>query len=304
MEFFKSNTKIPFMRQCKLASIFSVIIFLASLTSLSVYGLNLGLDFVGGTQVEVGFAYPVDVTKIRKHLANHGLSHTMVRVYDVRHISVRVAEHKELTQELLKKKLMLLMPGGTIGSLDYIGPQVSQKLIINGILSVIIALIAMMIYIAVRFEFRSALSAAIALIHDPVLILGVFSFFHLEFNLIVLAAILMVIGYSLNDTIVIYDRIRENFRKIRRGTATDIVDLSINQTLSRTIMTSGLTLVIVAVLFVLGGDTLRPFALTLIIGIIVGTYSSIYIASFLAVTFGLSRQYFVCSAKKIEDNFP
>ncbi len=199
---------------------------------------------------------------------------------------------------------MATMPGGTIGSLDYIGPQVGQQLMMNGILAVIVALIATMIYISLRFEFRFALSAAIALIHDPVLILGIFSFFHLEFNLIVLAAVLTVIGYSLNDTIVVYDRIRHNFRKVRRGTPTEIVDLSINQTLSRTIMTSSLTLIVVVALFIFGSTTLRPFALALIIGIIIGTYSSIYIAGSLVVKFGLNGQHLVRSPKKIEDNLP
>ncbi|PNT88732.1 protein translocase subunit SecF [Coxiella burnetii] len=304
MEFFKTNTKIPFMRQRKLAGIFSAIIFLASIITLAVNGLNLGLDFTGGTQVEVNFTKPVDTNQIRKNLAEAGFPQAVVRVYDVRHISVRVAPHKELTQEELKEKLMSAMPGGHIGSLDYIGPQVGKQLMTNGILAVIVALIATMIYIALRFEMRFALSAAIALIHDPVLILGIFSFFHIEFNLIVLAAVLTVIGYSLNDTIVVYDRIRENFRKVRRGTPTEIVDLSINQTLSRTIMTSGLTLIVVLALFIFGGSTLRPFALALIIGIVIGTYSSIYVAGSLAVTFGLSRRHLIRSPKKIEDDLP
>ncbi|ABS76878.1 protein translocase subunit SecF [Coxiella burnetii] len=304
MEFFKANTKIPFMRQRKWAGIFSAIIFLASIITLAVNGLNLGLDFTGGTQVEVNFTKPVDTNQIRKNLAEAGFPQAVVRVYDVRHISVRVAPHKELTQEELKEKLMSAMPGGHIGSLDYIGPQVGKQLMTNGILAVIVALIATMIYIALRFEMRFALSAAIALIHDPVLILGIFSFFHIEFNLIVLAAVLTVIGYSLNDTIVVYDRIRENFRKVRRGTPTEIVDLSINQTLSRTIMTSGLTLIVVLALFIFGGSTLRPFALALIIGIVIGTYSSIYVAGSLAVTFGLSRRHLIRSPKKIEDDLP
>ncbi|ACJ18249.1 protein translocase subunit SecF [Coxiella burnetii] len=304
MEFFKTNTKIPFMRQRKWAGIFSAIIFLASIITLAVNGLNLGLDFTGGTQVEVNFTKPVDTNQIRKNLAEAGFPQAVVRVYDVRHISVRVAPHKELTQEELKEKLMSAMPGGHIGSLDYIGPQVGKQLMTNGILAVIVALIATMIYIALRFEMRFALSAAIALIHDPVLILGIFSFFHIEFNLIVLAAVLTVIGYSLNDTIVVYDRIRENFRKVRRGTPTEIVDLSINQTLSRTIMTSGLTLIVVLALFIFGGSTLRPFALALIIGIVIGTYSSIYVAGSLAVTFGLSRRHLIRSSKKIEDDLP
>ena len=304
MEFFKANTKIPFMRQRKWAGIFSAIIFLASIMSIFIYGLNLGLDFTGGTQVEVSFAQPVDTSAIRKNLADQGFPQTVVRVYDVRHILVRIAPHKELIQKQLKEKLIAAMPGGTIGSLDYIGPQVGQQLMTNGILAVIVGLIATMIYIALRFEFRFALSAAIALIHDPILILGIFSFFHLEFNLIVLAAVLTVIGYSLNDTIVVYDRIRQNFGKVRCGTPMEIVDLSINQTLSRTIMTSGLTLIVVVALFIFGGTSLRPFTLALIIGIIIGTYSSIYIASSLAVTFGLNRQHLIRSPKKIEDNLP
>ena len=304
MEFFKTNTKIPFMHQRKWASIVSVIMFLASIISLSIYGLNLGLDFTGGTQAEVNFANPVDTVKIYKDLVKQGFSQALVRGYDIRHISVRVAPYKDLTQEQLKERLMAVMPSCQIGSLDYIGPQVGKQLMTNGILAIIVALITTMIYIALRFELRFAVSAAIALIHDPILILGIFSFFHIEFNLIVLAAVLTVIGYSLNDTIVVYDRIRENFRKVRRGTPTEIVDLSINQTLSRTITTSGLTLLVVIALFIFGGETLRPFALALIVGIIIGTYSSIYIAGSFAVAFGLDRQHLLHSPKKIEDDLP
>lgn len=306
MEFFKANIKISFMRQRKWAGIFSAIIFLASIISLCIYGLNLGFDFKGGTQVEVSFTKPVDASVIRKNLVEQGFPQTVVRVYDVRHISVRVAPHKKLTQDQLKTNLMTAMSGGTLGSLDYIGPRLGEQLMINGILAVILALIAIILYISLRFEFRCALSAAIALIHDPVLILGFFSFFDLEFNLIVLAAVLTVIGYSLNDTIVVYDRIRQNFRHIRSGTITptEIVDLSINQTLSRTIMTSGLTLIVVVALFIFGGSSLRPFSLALILGIIIGTYSSIYIAGSLAVTFGINRQHLLRFPKKIEDNLP
>lgn len=305
MELFKTNTKIPFMRQRKWAGIFSAIVFLGSIISLSIYGLNLGLDFTGGMQVEVNFANPVDTEKIRKNLIEHGFSKAVVRGYDIRHISVRVANHKDLTQEQLKGRLIAVMPTAQIGSLDYVGAQVDKQLMTNGISAIFIALIATMIYIALRFELRFAVSAAVALIHDPVLILGIFSFFHIEFNLIVLAAVLTVVGYSLNDTIVIYDRIRENFRKIRRSTPEEIVDLSINQTLSRTIMTSGLTLLAVITLFIFGGETLRSFALALIIGITIGTYSSIYVAGSLAVIFRLDRRHLLRSRrKKIEDDLP
>lgn len=308
MEFFKTNIKIPFMRQRKWAGIFSVIMFLASIISLSIYSLNLGLDFTGGMQVEINFSNPVDTTKIRKNLVEHGFSQAFVRGYDARHISIRVAPHKDLTQEQLKGRLIAAMPAAMpiaqIGSLNYIGAQVGKQLVMNGILAIIVTLIITMIYITLRFELRFAVSAAIALIHDPILILGIFSFFHIEFNLIVLAAVLTVIGYSLNDTIVIYDRIRENFRKVRCGTPTEIVDLSINQTLSRTIMTSGLTLLVVIVLLIFGGETLRPFALALIVGIVIGTYSSIYIASSLVVAFRLDRQHLLHSSKTIEDDLP
>ena len=304
MEFFKINTKIPFMRQRKWAWIFSVIIFVASIISLIVYGLNFGIDFKGGIQVEVNFIKPVDTNQIRNNLVNAGFLKAVVRVYDIHHISVRVASHKELTKEQLKEKLMVVISGGTIDSIDYIGPQVGQQLITNGILAVIVALISTMIYIALRFEIRFSFSAAIALIHDPILILGIFSFFHIEFNLIVLAAILTVIGYSLNDTIVVYDRIRENFHKVRRKIPIEVVDLSINQTLSRTIITSGLTLIVIVALFIFGSSTLRPFSLALIIGVVIGTYSSIYIASSLAVVFGLKRQYLIHLTRWVEDDLP
>lgn len=305
MEFFNLNTKIPFMGQRKWAWIFSTIIFIASIISLIIYGLNFGIDFKGGIQVEVNFIKPVDANQIRKNLVNAGFLQAVVRVYDVHHISIRVASHKELTQEQLKEKLMVVISGRTIDSIDYIGPQVGQQLITNGILAIIVALIATMIYIALRFEIRFSLSAAIALIHDPILILGIFSFFHVEFNLIVLAAILTVIGYSLNDTIVVYDRIRENFRKVRwEKMPIEIVDLSINQTLSRTIITSGLTLIVIVALFIFGSSTLRPFALALIIGVVVGTYSSIYIASSLAVVFGLNSQYLIRLPNQVEDDLP
>lgn len=304
MEFFKTNTKIPFMRQRKWAAIFSAIIFVASIISLFIYGLNLGLDFTGGTQVEVAFPKPVNTEQIRKNLAVQGFPEAVVQVYDVRDISVRIAPHKDLTPEQLKQKLLTAMPGGKVGQLEYIGPQVGKALMTNGILAVLVALIGTMIYIALRFEFRFAVSAAIALIHDPVLILGIFSFFHLEFNLIVLAGVLTVIGYSLNDTIVVYDRVRENFRKVRKGTPTEIMDLSINQTLSRTIMTSGLTLVVVVALLIVGGPTLRPFAFALTIGIVIGTYSSIYVAGSLAVAFGLNRTHLMKAPRKVEDDMP
>jgi preprotein translocase subunit SecF len=289
MEFFKSNTRIPFMRQRIWTAILSALIIIASIVSLAINGLNLGLDFTGGTAVELVFSEAVNANDLREKLVNAGFDKAVVQAYSVNDYSIRLAPDKTMSQDDLKTKLLAVAPEASLKALDYIGPQVGENLVTNGILAVVVSFICIMIYIAIRFDYRFAVSAALALIHDPLLILGVFSFFHLEFNLIVLAAVLTVIGYSLNDTIVVYDRVRENFRKLRKATPIEVMDLSINQTLSRTIMTSGLTLLVVIALMIFGGPSLYLFALALAIGIVVGTYSSIYVAGSLAIAFGLSR---------------
>lgn len=304
MEFFKTNTKIPFMRQRKVTAVISIILILASIICLSIRGLNMGLDFTGGTSIEVTFPAPTTANDLREKMVAGGFDKAVVQAFSVSDYSIRVAPRSDQTQEQLKEKMMALMPTATIKSLSYIGPQVGEALVTNGILAVIVSFICIMIYIALRFEYRFAVSAALALAHDPLVILGVFSLFQIEFNLIVLAAILTVIGYSLNDTIVVYDRVRENFRKVRKGTPLEIMDLSINQTLSRTIMTSGLTLVVVVALLIFGGPTLFLFALPLTIGIIVGTYSSIYVAGSLAIAFGLNRSSLLPPARRIDDALP
>ncbi|HLD16316.1 MAG TPA: protein translocase subunit SecF [Coxiellaceae bacterium] len=304
MEFFKTASEIPFMKQRKMAGIFSAILLLGSLIVLCMNGLNLGLDFTGGTEVEVHFSQPVDVNILREKIVQQGFSEAMLQAYSTTEVNVRVAPHKEITPSELRERILQALPGGTIDQMNYIGPQVGQTLMSNGILAILVSLIGTMIYIALRFEYRFAVSAAIALIHDPLLILGIFSLFHLEFNLIVLAAVLTVIGYSLNDTIVVYDRVRENFRKQRKRTALEVMDLSINQTLSRTIMTSGLTLLVVIALFIWGGAMIHNFALALMIGIVVGTYSSIYVAGSLAIAFGLTRKSLLPDKRPIEDALP
>lgn len=306
MEFFKANPTIPFMKQRWIAAVVSSVIFIASIVSLCVNGLNLGLDFTGGTQAEVAFTQTVSTNQLRTQLVKAGFPEAIVQAYAKKQanqnmFSVRVGLYKSLSQEQLKDKLMAAMPGSTISSLEYIGPQVGKQLMTNGILAVVLVFIGTMIYIALRFEYRFAISAALALVHDPVLILGVFSFFHIEFNMIVLTGLLTVIGYSLNDTIVVYDRVRENFRKIRKGTPLEIMDLSINQTLSRTIMTSGLTFFVVLALFLYGGQSVHEFSFAMMLGIIVGTYSSIYVAGSLAIMFGLTRANLVPTQKFADD---
>jgi preprotein translocase subunit SecF len=305
MEFFKANTKIDFMGQRKWAALFSAILFVASIVSLVVNHLNFGLDFTGGTQIELQYPQAADFNAIRKDLAQAGFDQAQVQSYGTsRDVLVRIPPHKEFTEQTLRDKITAALPGAQVQQIEYIGPQVGRSLVTNGLLAILVSLLATMAYIAFRFEMRFAISAAVALIHDPVLILGIFSFFHLQFDLISLAAVLTIIGYSLNDTIVVYDRVRENFRRVRKGTPTEIMNLSINQTLSRTIMTSGLTLLVVVALFIFGGATLHGFSMALIIGIVIGTYSSIYVAGSLAISLGLNRSHLLPQAKKEVDGLP
>lgn len=312
MEFFKQNTKINFMGLRKYAAVFSIILFLASVISLSVYGLNWGLDFTGGTQVQVSFQQPPVLNELRDQLAKAGLEKVTVQTYgSTRDVLISLGEQKtgaqqdaKLLSDQMTKQVLQALPGATFRSVDFLGSSVSSELAYKGLLAVIVALLAIMIYIAFRFEYRLAISAAVAMIHDPILILGVFSFFQIQFDLTALAAVLTVIGYSLNDTIVVFDRVRENFRKMRRATPVEVVNGAINQTLSRTIMTSSLTFIVVLVLFLIGGATIHGFALALMIGIIVGTYSSIYVAGAFAVFLGLTRKDLLVSVKKEVDAAP
>lgn len=312
MEFFKTNTKIDFMQQRKGAAIFSIILFVASIGVLLVNGLHLGLDFTGGIQLQLHYPQAPNLVQVRQKLEAVGYQPVVQKFGTSRDIAVRIGlpktkSHAALTEaerDSIKAKVLAQLPGAHLEQVEYIGAQVSSALLTNGILAILVSLLAVMLYIALRFEYRFALSAAIALIHDPVLILGIFALFHLEFNLIVLAAVLTVIGYSLNDTIVVYDRVRENFRKLRQTQPLEVMNLSINQTLSRTIMTSGLTLLVVVVLFLFGGATIHYFSLALIIGIVIGTYSSIYVAGSLALTFGLQRKHLLPPDPKQDDDTP
>lgn len=305
MEFFSKQTQIDFMGLRKWTAVLSIILCLSSIISLWVNGLNWGLDFTGGTQIEISYPQAADLNAIRTQLMNAGFGEAVVQSYGTAtDVLISVSPRKDLQSAQISQTVINALPGATLRRVDFVGPQVGQELATKGALAVILALLATMIYIAIRFEYRFAVSSAVALLHDPILILGIFSFFHLEFNLIALAALLAVIGYSLNDTIVIFDRVRENFRKVRKGTAIEIVNLSINQTLSRTIMTSVMTLAVVLALFFLGGAMIHNFALAFIIGIIVGTYSSIYVAGALAVELGLNRQDFLPKQRKELDDRP
>ncbi len=310
MEFFKHNTKIDFMAQRKWAAILSVIAIVMSFISFGYHGLAWGLDFTGGTQLQLSYEQPADLAAIHDNLEKAGFADAVIISYGTSKdvlVSLVPKDKAELAQDTtaqaeIVKQVLAALPGAKMEQVDYIGPQVGAEMASKGLMAILVALIGTMIYIAIRFGWYFAISSTVALLHDPIIIVGMFSFFRIEFNLISLAAVLTVIGYSLNDTIVIYDRVRENFRKFRKAETLEILNLSINQTLSRTIMTSALTLTVVLALFFMGGTLLYGFSLALMIGIIVGTYSSIYVAGSLAVTLGLDRHHLVPQLKEVNQS--
>lgn len=305
MEFFNPNSKVDFMGARKWAAFLSAAIFVLSIGALWVYGLKWGLDFTGGTQIEIAYPNAANLVTIRENLYQIGFKEAQVVSYGTsKDVLISIAPRADLDQAVLVQKVMNALPGATKQRVEFVGPQVGKELATKGILAIVVSLLATMIYIAMRFEYRLAFSSSVALIHDPVLILGIFAWFGIEFDLKALAGLLAVIGYSLNDTIVVFDRVRENFIKIRRSSPVEIMNISINQTLSRTIMTSVLTLFVVVALFIYGGEAIHGFALALIIGIVVGTYSSIYVAGALAVVMGLDRKDFMPTRPKEIDDIP
>lgn len=301
MEILK-NCKIDFLRYGKVALSISALFILFSFLLLAVRGLNLGLDFTGGVQLDLQLQKAMPVHQISKKIHQVFSGPNEVRVNRGDSYTVRIPGRSlELKRDLdqgagLAERVNRLFPEGKVSNLTYVGAVVSNQIAASGILIVIIAILAITAYIAMRFERRLAFSAALAILHDPILILGFFSLTQLPFDLVTLAALLTVIGYSLNDTVVVFDRIRENFRLIERKmdlaelVPKQVINNSINQTLSRTSMLSGMTLTLLLVLLFFGGSLIFEFSLALIIGIIVGTYSSIYVAGFLAYKFGLNHQ--------------
>jgi preprotein translocase subunit SecF len=305
MEFFNPDSKIDFMGARRWTATFSVLIFVLSIAALAANGLKWGLDFTGGTQIQVAYSKAADLQQIREQLNKVGFKEAQVISYGTsKDVLISIAPRADVDQSQMVDKVMNALPGALKQQVDFVGPQVGEELATKGALAILVALLATMIYIAMRFEYRLAVSSAVALVHDPVLILGVFALFGIEFDLKALAGLLAVIGYSLNDTIVVFDRVRENFVKIRRTSPIEIMNISINQTLSRTIMTSVLTLFVVVALFVYGGEAIHGFSLALIIGILIGTYSSIYVAGALAVVMGLDRKDFLPSQKRDLDELP
>jgi preprotein translocase subunit SecF len=295
MEFFKTDTHIDFMGKRRLMAVVLAALIAISLGAIVIRGLVLGLDFTGGTLIEVSYTVPVELGDIREQLSTGGFGDAVVQHFgSPRDVMVRLAPRVgENNAQLSNRVLAVLQESSTdpvdMRRVEHVGAQIGEELTEQGGLAMLFALIGILIYVAMRFEWRFALGAVLATIHDTVFTLGFFALFGVEFDLTVLAALLAVIGYSLNDTIVVFDRIRENFRRMRTGTVADVMNVSINQTLSRTIIPSGTTLLVVVSLFIFGGQVIHGFALALIVGIMIGTVSSIYVASPLALWLGISR---------------
>ena len=289
------NIKFNFMRMRVITTIMSVLLLIASIASLSYQGLNLGIDFTGGTLVEVGYPEAVDLDKIRESFIDSEFSNTSVQYFGTANeILIRIPPQRGLNSADISSNLLNLLSANDLNvemrRVEFVGPQVGDELKEDGGLAMLYALLCIMVYVAFRFQMRFSVGAVAALIHDVVITLGFFSIMHFNFDLTILAALLAVIGYSLNDTIVVFDRVRENFRKVRDKTPVDVFNISLNQTLSRTLMTSFTTLLVLIALFFLGGEIIHGFSIALIFGVLIGTYSSIYIASPVTLALGIKKE--------------
>ena len=294
MQFFNKITSVDFLRWRKHAFILSGALILISIVSLATRGLNMGVDFTGGTVIEVGYSQTADTGHITASLIKSGFPDAAAQHFGTsKDVMIRLAPRQGLNSAAISEQVMAVLRADNaevqLRRVEFVGPQVGEELLAAGALALLFTMVGILIYLWIRFEIRFAVGAVFATLHDPFLILGTFSIFQFEFNLTVVAALLAIIGYSLNDTVVIFDRIRENFRKMRKATPEEVVNSATNQTLSRTIMTSAVTMVAVVALFIFGGELLFGFSLALIVGIVVGTYSSIYIAAATALALGVSK---------------
>jgi preprotein translocase subunit SecF len=330
MEIFKPDTHIDFLGRRRLGLTLSVVLIVVSIIAIAIRGLNFGIDFTGGTLVEVGYEDSVNIAEVRELLADGGIenaqvqyfgssSELLVRLPAGRDVEGSSAEQSTAVMEALREPHGEVLVGGTRESatqecvtpqgarqdcqvqmrrVEFVGPQVGEQLTEQGGLAMIYALIMILVYVAWRFEWRFAVGSVTALVHDVVITVGLFSLFQIEFSLAVLAAVLAVIGYSLNDTIVVFDRIRENFRKMRKGSTIEVMNRSLNLTLPRTLLTSLTTMLVLLALVTLGGEVIRGFAIALIIGVVVGTYSSIFVASPTVLWLGVSKEDLVPPKKE------
>jgi len=296
-QLFKTKGTINFMRWSKFAFILSLAMVIGSIACLFSKGLNWGLDFTGGTLIEVSFEQPAELSNVRLALEAKGFGDATVQNFgSSKEVMVRLRPREGIAGETLGNQIIDAIKSGTgkqveMRRIEFVGPNVGDELTQAGGLAIIVSLLCILMYVSFRFEWRLSAGAVLSLAHDVTITLGVFSLLQIEVDLTIVAALLTVVGYSLNDTIVVFDRIRENFRKMRKGDPGDVMDNSITQTLSRTLITSATTLFVVIALFVKGGAMIHGFALALLLGITVGTYSSIYVASALALKLGITREH-------------
>ncbi len=295
MKILNRKTAIDFMSRRNIALIMSSILMVASIISLAVNKLNFGLDFTGGTLIEVGYVTPPETSEVRAKLVTAGFDPIVQTFGAATDIVVRIPPTGvEESSAELSSRVLAALSDGIEGQIDmrrveFVGPQVGDELAEQGILAVIYAMVGVFLYVMFRFQWRFSVGAVAALFHDIIISMGILSFVQIEFDLTVVAAILAVVGYSLNDTIIVFDRIRENFPRYRKRQPIEVVNTSINETLSRTLMTSTTTLIVLMALFYFGGEIIHGFAFTLIVGVLVGTYSSIYVASSALLMLGVSK---------------
>jgi preprotein translocase subunit SecF len=302
MEFFKIRRVIPFMRYALIFNVISLITFLLAVFFLATKGLNFSVEFTGGTLMEVGYQESADVDRIRQALERAGLKAEVQNFGSSRDVLIRMHPAKSQTSSDLSQKVVgLLNAEGKpveLRRVEFVGPQVGEELAEYGALALLVTAVGIVLYLWMRFEWRFGLSAIIANLHDVVIILGCFAFFQWEFSLPVLAAVLAVLGYSVNESVVVFDRVRENFRKMRKASVPEVIDSAITGTISRTIITHGSTQMMVTTMLIFGGPALHYFALALTIGILFGIYSSVLVASPLVMWLGVDRAQFVKPAKK------
>jgi preprotein translocase subunit SecF len=302
MEFFKIRRTIPFMRYALVFNVISLVTFLAAVFFLATRGLNFSIEFTGGTLIEVGYQQSADVDAIRTSLDRAGYKAEVQNFGSSRDVLIRMHIEKNQSSADLSQKVMEVLkkgnPGAELRRVEFVGPQVGRELAEYGALALLVTAVGIVLYLWLRFEWRFGLSAIIANLHDVVIILGFFAFFQWEFSLAVLAAVLAVLGYSVNESVVVFDRVRENFRKMRKASTPEVIDAAITGVISRTIITHLCTQMMVTTMLLFGGAALHYFALALTIGILFGIYSSVLVASPLVMWLGAKREQFIVPAKK------
>ena len=306
MEFFKIRKDIPFMRHALVFNVISFLTFAAAVFFLFTRGLHLSVEFTGGTLMEVAYTQPADLGQVRSTVASLGFAETQVQNFGTaRDVMIRLPAQKGVSSAQQSEKVMAALkaqsPDVTLRRTEFVGPQVGDELMEDGLKALAFVVIGIVLYLAIRFEWKFAVSAIIANLHDVIIILGFFAFFQWEFSLAVLAAVLAVLGYSVNESVVIFDRIRENFRRYRKMDTVQIIDNAITSTISRTIITHGCTQLMVLSMLLFGGATLHYFALALTIGILFGIYSSVFVAAAIAMWLGIRREDLVKTVKKEGD---